>query len=767
MIEIRKITKSYTTGDFTQQALKDFSVSFRESEFVAILGPSGSGKSTLLNILGGLDKYDSGDVIINGKSTKNFKDTDWDAYRNKCIGFVFQNYNLISHISILANVEMSMTLNGISASKRKKKAIEVLEKVGLKEHMHKRPNQLSGGQMQRVAIARALVNDPDIILADEPTGALDSTTSVQIMDLIREISKDKLVVMVTHNDKLAYTYASRIIEVEDGELRSDSKPFDMKDKKDEFKIKKTSMSFLTALNLSFNNIRTKKGRTFLTSFASSIGIIGIALILALSNGFQLQIDKFESETLSSMPIMISQSSVNMDEDTMKQMQEMSPENYTYPNDKKIYPYESVVNNMVHDNKFDDEFMNHIESIDEKLVAGISYTRTTGLNILAKNNGVVKPISSSIVSGANMLAIPKDVDNDSKTYMEMHYDVLEGKMPKKYDELALVINGNNGISTMVLDLLGVDSTLKEIDFKDFIGKEYKLILNDEYFIKYGDTYLPNMMNLNSLYDHKNAVTLKVTGIIRMSEDTQFGILNEGLAYTEELVDFVIENNKNSEVVKAQETVDYNVMTNKPFDDEATKEQIMGYLGAESYPMLINIYPLDFDSKDKILEHLDSFNEGKSDEDKITYTDLAATISSLSSGIMDAITNVLIAFSAISLVVSTIMISIITYISVLERTKEIGILRAIGARKKDISRVFNAETFIIGTCSGLLGLFIAWLLVFPINKILYNITNLEGIAKLSLIHSIVLLIISVLLTMLGGFIPAKIASKKDPVEALRTE
>ena len=352
-------------------------------------------------------------------------------------------------------------------------------------------------------------------------------------------------------------------------------------------------------------------------------------------------------------------------------------------------------------------------------------------------------------------------------MEMHYDVLEGKMPKKYNELALVVNGNNGISTMILDLLGVDSTVKEIDFKDFIGKEYKLILNNEYFIKYGDSYLPNMMNLNSLYDHKNAVTLKVTGIIRMSEDTQFGILNEGLAYTEELVDFVIENNKNSDIVKAQANSEFNVMTNKPFDDEATKEQIMGYLGAESYPMLINIYPLDFDSKDKILDHIDSFNEGKTEEEKITYTDLAATISSLSSGIMDAITNVLIAFSAISLIVSTIMISIITYISVLERTKEIGILRAIGARKKDISRVFNAETFIIGTCSGLLGLFIAWLLVFPINEILYNITNLEGIAKLNPLHSLALLVISVLLTMLGGFIPAKMASKKDPVEALRTE
>ena len=423
--------------------------------------------------------------------------------------------------------------------------------------------------------------------------------------------------------------------------------------------------------------------------------------------------------------------------------------------------------MVHDNKFDDEFMKHIESIDEKYLAGISYTRTTGLNILSKNNGVVKPISSSIISGANMLAIPKDVDNDSKTYMEMHYDVLEGKMPKKYNELALVVNGNNGISTMILDLLGVDSMVKEIDFKDFIGKEYKLILNNEYFIKYGNSYLPNMMNLNSLYDHKNAVTLKVTGIIRMSEDTQFGILNEGLAYTEELVDFVIENNKNSDIVKAQANSEFNVMTNKPFDDEATKEQIMGYLGAESYPMLINIYPLDFDSKDKILDHIDSFNEGKTEEEKITYTDLAATISSLSSGIMDAITNVLIAFSAISLIVSTIMISIITYISVLERTKEIGILRAIGARKKDISRVFNAETFIIGTCSGLLGLFIAWLLVFPINEILYNITNLEGIAKLNPLHSLALLVISVLLTMLGGFIPAKMASKKDPVEALRTE
>lgn len=768
MIELKNISKSYTTGTFTQKALNKFSVSFRKHEFVAILGPSGSGKSTLLNILGGLDKYDSGDVIINGKSTKNFKDTDWDSYRNKCIGFVFQNYNLISHISILANVEMSMTLNGVSAKERKRKAIEVLDKVGLKDHMHKKPNELSGGQMQRVAIARALVNDPEIILADEPTGALDSVTSVQIMDLIREISKDKLVVMVTHNDKLAYTYASRIIELEDGELRSDSNPYEAKDKKDKFSIKKTSMSFLTALNLSFNNIKTKKGRTILTAFASSIGIIGIALILSLSNGFQKQIDKFEAETLSSLPIMISQSSMTMDKESMNQMQDMSNNKYDFPTEKKLYPYESVIENMTHVNKFTDSFMESIDNLDENLIAGISYTRTTALNILVKNNNTVKPLTrTNTVSSLNPLPIPRDVKNNSKTYMEMHYDILEGKLPTKYNELALVVNGNNGISKTILDMLGIDSTMESIDFSSLIGKEYKLILNDDYYLNNNGMYYPNVMNLNSLYDSENAVTLKITGIIRLSEDSRIGMLSEGLSYTEDLVNYVIDKNKNSKIVLAQKNSDRNILTGAMFASDDDKNQIIGYLGADTYPVLINIYPLNFDSKDKVLNYIDEFNKDKADEDKIIYTDLASTISSLSSGIMDAITSVLIAFSAISLVVSTIMISIITYISVLERTKEIGILRAIGARKKDVSRVFNAETFIIGASSGLLGLLIARILIFPINNLLYKLTDLKGVAVLSIPHALLLLTISVLLTMLGGFIPAKMASKKDPVVALRTE
>ena len=768
MIELKNISKSYTTGTFTQKALNKFSVSFRKHEFVAILGPSGSGKSTLLNILGGLDKYDSGDVIINGKSTKNFKDTDWDSYRNKCIGFVFQNYNLISHISILANVEMSMTLNGVSAKERKRKAIEVLDKVGLKDHMHKKPNELSGGQMQRVAIARALVNDPEIILADEPTGALDSVTSVQIMDLIREISKDKLVVMVTHNDKLAYTYASRIIELEDGELRSDSNPYEAKDKKDKFSIKKTSMSFLTALNLSFNNIKTKKGRTILTAFASSIGIIGIALILSLSNGFQKQIDKFEAETLSSLPIMISQSSMTMDKESMNQMQDMSNNKYDFPTEKKLYPYESVIENMTHVNKFTDSFMEYIDNLDENLIAGISYTRTTALNILVKNNNTVKPLTrTNTVSALNPLPIPRDVKNNSKTYMEMHYDILEGKLPTKYNELALVVNGNNGISKTILDMLGIDSTMESIDFSSLIGKEYKLILNDDYYLNNNGMYYPNVMNLNSLYDSENAVTLKITGIIRLSEDSRIGMLSEGLSYTEDLVNYVIDKNKNSKIVLAQKNSDRNILTGAMFASDDDKNQIIGYLGADTYPVLINRYPLNFDSKDKVLNYIDEFNKDKADEDKIIYTDLASTISSLSSGIMDAITSVLIAFSAISLVVSTIMISIITYISVLERTKEIGILRAIGARKKDVSRVFNAETFIIGASSGLLGLLIARILIFPINNLLYKLTDLKGVAVLSIPHALLLLTISVLLTMLGGFIPAKMASKKDPVVALRTE
>lgn len=769
MLQIKDVKKSYTTGDFTQHALKGVSLDFRKNEFVAILGPSGSGKTTLLNIIGGLDRYDDGDLIINNKSTKKFKDTEWDAYRNNCIGFIFQNYNLISHISVLENVEMGMTLSGVSASKRKKKALEVLDRVGLKEHAHKKPNQLSGGQMQRVAIARALANDPDIILADEPTGALDSKTSVQIMELITEIAKDKLVIMVTHNPELAKEYATRIIELKDGELISDSNPIKAEEKnKKKFNIKKTAMSFATALNLSFNNIKTKKGRTLLTAFASSIGIIGIALILALSNGFDIQIDKFERDTLSSMPIMISSQAMEMNEENMESMHNIvSPTGAdAYSDDKYIYPQKPMEETILHTNNITSDYVDYIEKIDNDLISGISYNRATSLNIIGNVNGTYRPIADQTF----FASIPKKLDETSTSgVIEDNYDILAGNIPSNKNELILIIDSKNRVSTEVLNYFNLDIEQEKIDFEKIIGQELKLVLNNDYYRSLGDYYTLNT-NYEELYNSDSVVTLKIVGIARGKEGNMLVANGNGIGYTEELVEFVIDNNKESEIVKKQQDVDYNVLTGEKFaeeDGKSTKETFLSYLGADSIPMLISIYPKDFDSKDQIIEYLDDYNEKKNDEEKILYTDMGSMISSLSGGIMDAITVVLIAFSSISLVVSSIMIGIITYISVLERTKEIGVLRALGARKKDIRRVFNAETFIIGISSGTLGIIIARLLVFPANAIIKNLTDLADVAKLNPLHAIMLIAISVLLTVIGGYIPAKVASKKDPVESLRSE
>ena len=766
MLKLKNICKSYKTGDFFQQVLKDVNLEFRKNEFVSILGPSGSGKTTLLNIIGGLDRYDKGDLIINGKSTKKFKDRDWDAYRNNCIGFVFQSYNLISHISILANVELSMTLSGVSHKERREKALEALDKVGLKAHASKKPNQLSGGQMQRVAIARAIVNDPDIILADEPTGALDSKTSKQIMDLIKELSKDKLVIMVTHNAELAKEYSTRIVEFRDGNLLNDSNPItNEKEKNDKFDIKKTSMSFFTALNLSFNNIITKKGRTFLTAFASSIGIIGIALILSLSNGFDIQIDIFEKETLSSLPIMISKTNMEMDEDTMLEMTGQNDELESYTDKEEIYPLEPITETITHKNIFTDEYIDYIENINPKLVAGISYYRATALNILNYSND-----KYNIVNTTNFSAIPVNIDEDGVSIVESNYDIIYGNMPNEYNELVILVDSKNRLDSKLLESLGFDTTQKTISFEDLINKEVKLVLNNDYYKSLGSYYTFNQ-DYSSMYNSDNAITLKIVGIMRGKDSNKLTTSTSGMLYTNDLLNYVIEKNNESDIVKTQKEVNYNVLTGEVFtNDESgteTKDNTLAYLGADTYPMMINIYPKDFDTKEEIIAYLDKYNDNQDDEHKIVYTDLASTISSLSSDIMNAITVVLIAFSAISLVVSSIMIGIITYISVLERTKEIGILRALGARKKDITRVFNAETFIIGLCSGLIGIIITYVLLIPANIILENITDLANVARLNPIHAFILIIISLILTLIGGFIPATMASKKDPVIALRTE
>ncbi len=758
MLKLKNIKKGYKTGNFIQHALKNISVSFRKDEFVAILGPSGSGKTTLLNIIGGLDRYDSGDLIIDGKSTKGFKDKDWDAYRNHAVGFIFQSYNLISHISVLENVEMGMTLSGISAAERKRKALELLEKVGLKDHAHKKPNQLSGGQMQRVAIARALANDPKIILADEPTGALDSKTSTQIMELIKEIAKDKLVIMVTHNAELAKDYASRIVSMKDGVILDDTDPYDDKNKKSgELSIKKTSMSLFSALKLSFNNIRTKKGRTALTAFASSIGIIGIALILSLSNGFNKEVEEFEENSLAQSPIIITNETVQMDEDTLKALNRDSDlEEYT--NKDMVYTQDDLSETLIHQNNITEDYVNYLEKINKDDVAGVSYMRGTNIQLIEKSDGynlVSIGSSGSVSTGMGMLPEGNIVDNN--------YDVIAGGLDNE-PGLILQVDSKNRVSARILKALGFYD--EETNFEDILNKEFKIPINDEYYQKQGNYFVPTT-DLEKVYNSDDSISVKIKAIIRGREDKKVVTDTSSLYYNSSLADEVISKNKDSEIVRAQREAEYNVLTHQAFDENTTKENILGYLGGDTLPVAIYIYPKDFETKDNITNYLDDYNKGKDEKDIIQYTDMAGMISSLSGNIMDAITIVLIAFSSISLIVSSIMIGIITYISVLERTKEIGILRSLGARRKDIKRVFNAETFIIGIFSGLLGVGIAYALTFPVNIIIENLSGLAGVAKLNPVHALILILVSLTLTIIGGAIPANMASKKDPVIALRTE
>ena len=776
MLELKKINKSYKTGDFVQHALSDVSLKFRKSEFVAILGSSGSGKTTLLNILGGLDRYDSGDLIINNKSTKKFKSVEWDYYRNNCVGFIFQSYNLISHITILENVEMALILSGYKKKNRRKKALDALEKVGLRDHAHKKPNQLSGGQMQRVAIARALVNDPEIILADEPTGALDSVTSVQIMDLIKEIAKDKLVIMVTHNPELAKDYATRIIELKDGEILNDSNPVKDKDNaKEKLTIKKTVLGYGSALKLSFNNIKTKKGRTFLTSFAASIGIIGIALILSLSNGFQMKIDEYEVDTLSQMPITISRQAMDVSEEVMQQLVEGNKKHKEYSNKKVIYPRENSVENMMHINNLDDEYVDYIEAMDKDNVSAISYQYGTTLNVVTrKADGTYSVVptstnysmSTTSMTGVMGWSLYADKIN-GKSMLEDNYDILAGSINKDTLGIVIAVNSRNELDSSILEQLGFDVN-DNISFEDILNKEFKVIPNDIYYDEINNYFVPSK-DYEDMYNSSDAITIKVNAIIRGKEDKQ-SLTQSGIYYNSALVDEVINKNKDSNIVNRQKEVSYNVLTGQAFDttnSTVTKDNILGVLGAEVSPSIIYIYPKDFDTKDYITDYLDNYNDEKEESEQVLYTDYASLISTLSGSIMDAVTYVLIAFSSISLIVSCIMIAIITYISVLERTKEIGILRALGARGKDITRVFNAETFIIGVCSGVLGLVIAYLLTFPINSLIESLADLPNVANLNPVHAIILLLISVTLTVLSGFIPSRMASKKDPVIALRTE
>ena len=776
MLQLKEVKKSYTIGDFTQTALNGINLSFRKNEFVAILGPSGSGKTTALNIIGGLDQYDSGDLIINGKSTKNFKDKDWDAYRNNSVGYIFQSYNLITHLSLLDNVEMGMTLSGVSNSTKRKKALEALERVGLKDHVNKKPNQLSGGQMQRVAIARALANDPDIILADEPTGALDTKTSIQIMELIKDIAQDKLVIMVTHNPEIAEKYADRTVNFRDGEIIDDTNPY-LESKTDStYQLKETSMSFLTALKLSGKNISTKKWRTGLTAFASSIGIIGIALILSLSTGFQEQIDDFQQNTLAEFPIIITQTAIDVSMDRFQENREgLLGSNGEAVESDAVYLFDPAETMTTHANIFTEEFMTHLENVDPEMVNSIGFTRITSLNTLRQVNGEYVPVTlvsenggTSPTAALTSGSFPEALGGSATSYLEQNYDLLAGTFPMSETDLILVIDESNQLDYAILESLGFDTDdLDPVDFDEIVGTTFRLVTNNDFYAETEmGNFLPNQ-DFEAMYHSDNSITLTIAGIVRLNEDVPLSLLNYGIAHSDALVSHLIEIEMDSEIVMAQREATHNVITFEAMSEEYI-DLFIATLGGDTTPFAISIYPNSFEAKEAVITYLEDFNaEQVYDEDMILWTDLAAAMSEMTGGIMDGITIVLIAFASISLVVSLIMIAIITYISVMERTKEIGILRALGARKKDITRVFNAETFIIGLCSGAFAIGITLLLSIPINTVIEDMTGLSNVSQLDPLHAIILIGISLVLTLLGGAVPAKMAAKKDPVEALRSE
>ncbi|MBQ3021341.1 MAG: ABC transporter ATP-binding protein/permease [Bacilli bacterium] len=806
MLELKNIKKVYKTGNFIQNALDDISINFRANEFVSILGPSGSGKTTLLNIIGGLDQYTEGDLKICDVSTKKYKDKDWDTYRNHKVGFIFQSYNLINHQTILSNVELALTLSGVKKSVRRKKALEALDKVGLKEHINKKPNQLSGGQMQRVAIARALVNDPKIILADEPTGALDTKTSEQIMTLLKEISHDKLVIMVTHNPELASSYSTRIVSVKDGKILNDTDPYDGNDNNDNnSKEKKTSMSFLTALSLSFNNLLTKKGRTILTAFAGSIGIIGISLILSLSNGVQNYIDKVQADTLTSYPLTIEKESV----DFGSMISIMAENNKNKEHDKEAIYSNDIMNDIIstmsseiRTNNLKDfkKFINEKKDI-KKYSNDIKYSYDLDLQIYSKDtsNGILKLNPSNIMNILGMgiennnMAMNADIFKEltnNETLLKSQYDILSGRLPKEYNEVMLIVDENNEISDYALYSLGIKEQKELIDmmqsiskgekiesheqvkysYKDLLNTEFKVVLNSDIYKKENDKWIDYSNDINYMKKViEESLSLKIVGIMKPSDSSTVET-SGGIGYKSELTEYVINEINNSKIVKEQKVnKNINVFTGSEFAIGESLEnnyKSMGVVDLED-PKSINIYPKDFESKDIIENIISEYNDSKNDEDKIEYTDYVGILMSSVTTIVNIISYVLIAFVSISLIVSSIMIGIITYISVLERTKEIGILRAIGASKKDIKRVFNAETFIVGLISGLIGVIITTLLNIPINKIIYNLSGVNVGVKLPIIAAIILVLISLTLTIISGLIPSRFAAKKDPVIALRTE
>ena len=785
-LKLENIAKTYRSGE-SVVALKNISLDFCKSEFVSILGPSGCGKTTMLNIIGGLDHYDTGDLVINGISTRQFKTADWDAYRNSSIGFVFQTYNLIGHQSVLQNVEIAMTLSGVSPAERKRRAKDALIEVGLGDKLNKKPNQLSGGQMQRVAIARALVNDPDIILADEPTGALDSHTSVQIMEILKEVSKTRLVIMVTHNGELAQRYSTRIVRLLDGEIQSDSNPPASDEpvlKPNENKgFKKTSMSLITATALSFKNLLTKKGRTVTTSIAGSIGIIGVALVLALSSGLSSYMGKMQTDTLSGFPVTISTGEQNVDMSARMDFGENRENRLTFdefPSGNKIHRYNSDENRVKHTNILSDNYISYIDNMKNALpdaVNTISYQYGVNMNLLAKADTSVTKFETTSRGGA-LAAITGAGGSywqempDSNDFILSLYDLIGGEeshLPADKNEIALVVDKYNRLDEKLFEKLGMSLDKQDFTINDFLGSSIlRVVANNDFYQQSNGLFIPaNASQYEELYDNANNIELKVVGVLRIKEDAASSYFSEGFVYTTDLTDHMLNNAAASDVAKAQAESEINVLSGAPFAKEADKSSLLLSLGVDSTPTGINIYPVDFSAKDDIKAYLDDYNNGKADADKVLYSDMAETISNMTSTLLNTVSVVLIGFAAISLIVSTIMIGIITYVSVIERTKEIGILRSVGARKKDISRVFNAETLIIGFAAGLLGVVISYLFTLPINSIVLRLTSIAGIATLNPLHAALLIAGSMGLTLIAGFFPSRMAANKDPVEALRTE
>ncbi|MCF7924944.1 MAG: ATP-binding cassette domain-containing protein [Candidatus Izimaplasma sp.] len=750
MLKLKNIVKDYKVDDRLFRALNNVNIEMNQGEFVAILGPSGCGKTTLLNIIGGLDQYTAGDLFINGVSTKDFKEKDWNAYRNHSIGFVFQSYNLINHLSVLDNVELGMTLSGIAPEDRKKRALEVLDKVGLSSHIDKRPTKLSGGEKQRVAIARALVNNPDIILADEPTGALDSETAREILSLIQEVGKDKLVIMVTHAKMYADEFASRTIELKDGEVIRETSKSEIITTHREYNPTHTSMSFLTALKLSFNNLKTKKLRTIITALAASVGIIGIGLVLSISNGFRAQISDIESDQLVNLPILIGREEMQVGFERAGATTYV-PEEYE-ENEIVIYdPSEDV-----HINQLSTVFIEHLESMDEDIFTKIHYEFGYVPTILTERDGTVEMMDLSKV-GFSPFIVPKETISD-------YYTLKAGKMPETSTEVVLLMDQWNVVEQEIIEALGYDAS-QTLYYEDVLGKELFIALNDDLYLKQGEIYIPNYNNLDIVASE--GVTVTIVGLIEAS-DAGVEYNNSGVKYLYELKEDLLLVNSQSDICTLQESQNQSV-----FDlvnlTETEKEQLLSYIGCNTTdPFLIQIYTDSVEHKEAIKEHIAIYNEDQPIEDKVFETDLAEAIGDTLSTLITSISVVLTAFASISLVVSSIMIGVIIYISVLERTKEIGIIRSLGGSKRDIGRVFNAESIIIGTFAGLLGILITYVLTFPINSIAVNYDDaLANVAQVNVLHLVGLVVISGLLTFIGGLIPSRIAAKKDPVEALRVE